>query len=343
MSTDKSPAATVTPDAQLNAQLVGFDLVHLSEDGDGNNTNPRKKMERAALDELKASIKTNGLLNPLTVRPSKKTGYFELIAGERRFSVLKELHEEAPDKFPRLPVIVRPDITDARVPVVQLVENIQRADLTPVEIADGIARALEPKGVSEEALAKELGMSARTMRRYLQLHRAPSWVKEYGRQVKISRKKIDANGQPVIDPKTSKQALEHETKPGLELTLLIEVISLHRKLSDFDVERLEKDGSHKPLADRLTKRLVEKCAVEEWPRAKLEREIARTLSEALGGRVEKDGTGESEGPAYIVDEKRISLTTEAARSLSAGDQEALARRIEKFFRDLGWKSVVLSP
>lgn len=95
-----------------------------------SKTNPRKHFDKAALQELAESIAKHGVLQPILVRPNGSDGTYELVAGERRWRAAKIAQLE------RIPATVR-ELTDAEVLEIQVVENLQRADLHPLEEAEG--------------------------------------------------------------------------------------------------------------------------------------------------------------------------------------------------------------
>ena len=111
---------------------------------------PRREFAREALDELIDSIRQRGIIQPLIVRPVRDR--FELIAGERRWRAAKEvgLHEA--------PVIVR-QASDLEVLELSLIENLQRADLNPIEEAQAYARLANEFGMRQEEIAQKVGKS----------------------------------------------------------------------------------------------------------------------------------------------------------------------------------------
>jgi len=111
---------------------------------------PRREFERGALDELIDSIRQRGIIQPLIVR--QVNGQFELIAGERRWPAAKEIG------LAEAPVIVR-QATDLEVLELSLIENLQRADLNPIEEAQGYARRANEFGMRQEDIAKQVGKS----------------------------------------------------------------------------------------------------------------------------------------------------------------------------------------
>ncbi len=125
---------------------------------------PRTRMDEGSLYELAESIKSQGVMQPILVRPVGKDR-FEIIAGERRFraSQLAGLNE--------VPVLVK-DVPDEAAAVMALIENIQREDLNPLEEAQGLQRLVNEFGLTHEQAAQSVGRSrsaASNLLRLLQL------------------------------------------------------------------------------------------------------------------------------------------------------------------------------
>jgi ParB family chromosome partitioning protein len=112
---------------------------------------PRTQMDEAALYELSESIKSQGVMQPILVRPLAG-GRYEIIAGERRFRAasLAGLTE--------VPVLVR-DVTDEAAAVMALIENMQREDLKPLEEAQGLQRLVDEFGLTHDQAAQAVGRS----------------------------------------------------------------------------------------------------------------------------------------------------------------------------------------
>ena len=122
---------------------------------------PRTRMDEVSLRELSQSIKGQGLLQPILVRPVAQ-GRYEIVAGERRWraSQLAGLLE--------VPVLVRP-ISDENALAAALIENIQREDLNPLEEAQGIDRLIREFGMTHEAAAAAVGRSRSAVSNLLRL------------------------------------------------------------------------------------------------------------------------------------------------------------------------------
>jgi len=132
---------------------------------------PRRHFDAAELDELAASIAAQGILQPLLVRPDpRQAGRFEIVAGERRWRAAQQarLHE--------VPVLVR-ELADADVLCLALVENLQRADLSPLEEAQGYQRLQEEFGQTQDDVARVVGRSRSHVTNTLRLLTLPESVK----------------------------------------------------------------------------------------------------------------------------------------------------------------------
>jgi ParB family chromosome partitioning protein len=131
------------------------------------------------LTELVDSIRSRGIFQPLVVRRSPKGSGYELIAGERRWRAARKLN------LPKVPAIVRV-ATDQQVLELALIENLQRAELDPVEEADGYATLIETFGLKQEEVAERVGKNRTTVANALRLRSLPSEVRDLLRSKQIS-------------------------------------------------------------------------------------------------------------------------------------------------------------
>ena len=138
-----------------------------------NPVQPRRVFRETELEELAASIRENGLLQPLVVRPAPTAkGRYELIAGERRFRALKRLG------WSDAPVLVR-DASDETLLVLALVENLQREALNPLEEAEGYAALSERYGLSQSDIANVVGKDRSTVANLLRLLKLPPSIRKF--------------------------------------------------------------------------------------------------------------------------------------------------------------------
>ncbi|MFT5795961.1 MAG: ParB family chromosome partitioning protein [Ascidiaceihabitans sp.] len=143
-----------------------------------NPDQPRKLFDQANLDDLAASIKEKGVIQPLIVRETGPNA-FEIVAGERRWRAaqIANLH--------KLPVVVR-QFSDTEVLEVAIIENIQRADLNPIEEAAGYRQLMDKFGHTQEKMAEALGKSRSHIANLLRLLNLPTDVVELVRQGDLS-------------------------------------------------------------------------------------------------------------------------------------------------------------
>lgn len=134
-----------------------------------DRANPRRSFDEAALEELAASLKHQGLLQPILVRKDGK-GY-RIIAGERRWRAAQKAG------LTELPVIIR-EASDAEAYELALVENIQRADLNPLEEAEAYRRLVEERKMTQEQVADRVGKDRSSVANSLRLLHLPNEVKQ---------------------------------------------------------------------------------------------------------------------------------------------------------------------
>jgi ParB family chromosome partitioning protein len=142
-----------------------------------NPYQPRREFDPAALAELEASIKANGLLQPITVR--RKGDSYELIAGERRLRAVRSL------EWKDVPAVVR-DFDDQAMLVLALVENLQRADLNPIEEARGYQRLLGEFSLTHQEVADAVGKDRSTVTNLLRVLTLPEHVQQLVETGKLS-------------------------------------------------------------------------------------------------------------------------------------------------------------
>lgn len=154
-------------DAALQTQEGGSVLLPISQIEPGLKQ-PRKRFDDDALNDLADSIRTHGLIQPLTVR-RLSSGYYQIIAGERRWraSKLAGLSE--------LPAVVI-EADDRKVMELGLIENLQREDLNPIEEAGGYKVLMDEYGLTQEEVAQRVGKSRSAVANALRLLALPDAV-----------------------------------------------------------------------------------------------------------------------------------------------------------------------
>ncbi len=154
------------------------DIKELSlEEIRSNPYQPRKEFDEEALNELAASIKEYGVFQPVIVKKSIK-GY-ELIAGERRCKASKIAGKKT------VPAIIK-DFTDQEMMEIALLENVQREDLNPIEVANSVKGIIDLRGFTQEEFATKFGKSRSYVTNLLGLLRLPEYVKKMVQTKSIS-------------------------------------------------------------------------------------------------------------------------------------------------------------
>ena len=210
----------VNSENQTDEKLVPVEKIY------PNPNQPRKSFQEEKLIELANSIKTKGLVQPLIVRKKRGTKEsFEIVAGERRWRAAQraQIHE--------LPVIVK-DFTDIEVLEIAIIENVQRADLNPVEEALGYKNLMDNFDHTQEGLSKEIGKSRSHIANLLRLLTLPKEVQN----LLISGQLTAGHARALV---TSENPV----------ALAKQIISLG--LSVRDAERLAKNASQKNAVKKV--------------------------------------------------------------------------------------------
>ena len=144
------------------------DTAHIDiDDIRPNPTQPRRQFDEEALEELAESIRTLGLIQPVTVKPDGDK--YLIISGERRWRAARMAGLD------RLPAYIR-DADDTDLHAMALVENIQREDLNAIEVALGLQRLVDECGLTQDALADKVGKKRSTVANYMRLLKLPGEI-----------------------------------------------------------------------------------------------------------------------------------------------------------------------
>ncbi|WP_415234155.1 ParB/RepB/Spo0J family partition protein [Pseudorhodobacter sp.] len=170
VSADKVDA---TPDGRRPDSLIAVEKLL------PNPNQPRRDFTPEALEDLAASIRQKGVLQPLIVRPIPGTDTYEIVAGERRWRAaqIAQVHN--------LPVVIR-NFDDTEVLEVAIIENIQRADLNAIEEAAGFRQLMERFGHTQEKIAEALSKSRSHIANLLRLLNLPQDVQDHIRSGSLS-------------------------------------------------------------------------------------------------------------------------------------------------------------
>lgn len=166
ISTAKQQRDPATPAERSKSDLQRLRVTEIQP----NPFQPRRTFTTEELAELESSLKASGLLQPITVR-SRPNGGYELVAGERRLRAATRLG------WTEIPALVR-DFDDQAMLTLALVENLQRADLNPLEEADGYQRLIREFGLTQQQVADAVGKDRTTITNLLRVLTLPAAVRQ---------------------------------------------------------------------------------------------------------------------------------------------------------------------
>jgi ParB family chromosome partitioning protein len=170
---------------------------------DPNPNQPRQVM--GDLSELIASVKEQGLIEPIVVR--QRGSRFQIVAGERRYQAAVRAGIE------ELPVVIR-DVDDVGILEIALVENLQRKDLTAFEESEALHALCQKAGYTHERLAQKLGKSRTVITESLSLNQMPEHIKQLCRLADISSKSLLLQVVRQSDPEKMAELVEQMSRPG---------------------------------------------------------------------------------------------------------------------------------
>jgi ParB family transcriptional regulator, chromosome partitioning protein len=164
------PAGEFSPETETPESISGYTTLPIASIN-RNPRQPRSQMNQEELEELAASIRKNGILQPLIVSPTDEQGKYTLIAGERRLLAAGMAGLDS------VPALVR-EASEKEQLQLALIENVQRADLTPLEAAEAYRQLAEDFKLSHEQISDQVGKSRVSITNTLRLLKLPEDVRK---------------------------------------------------------------------------------------------------------------------------------------------------------------------
>jgi ParB family chromosome partitioning protein len=254
------PAAAAAPQAGERVQDIEIELI------DPNPYQPRREFDPQELAELAASIKAQGLLQPVTLRPSSTAqGRYQLIAGERRVRATRSLGGKT------IKAIVR-QVEDRQLMELSLVENLLRTDLNEIEVAEALLSLMNQHAYTTTRLAEVLGKSRPAVSNTLRLLELPQGVQELIRAGRLSA----GHGRAVLS-----------FPPEQRDTIALE--AAEKGYSVREMERRGAEASQRSVQSRPRK----KQSPEAGAAQRRLRQAEQQLTEHLGTKVNVQQQGEN--------------------------------------------------
>lgn len=208
----ENDATTAEASSHASEEVVKIPLAKIH----ANQFQPRTVFDEEKIEELARTIHVHGVIQPIVVRDSQQDGFYEIIAGERRFRAMTSLGWE------EVPAIVR-QLSDKETASIALIENLQREELTAIEEAHAYSNLLQIQEITQEALAQRLGKSQSAVANKLRLLKLPEVVQ----QALLTRSITERHARallPVKDLELQQHLLEQLLEEGLNVKELEERI-----------------------------------------------------------------------------------------------------------------------
>ncbi len=217
-----------------------------------NRLQPRAEFDDAALEELAASIRAQGLLQPLIVSPTGK-GTYTIVAGERRWRAAQRAGLTV------VPVVVRQVRDDRELLELALVENLQRADLNPMEEAEAYRTLQENFGLSQEEIALRVGKARPAVTNTLRLLKLPPAIQDFLRSGRLTAGQV----RPLLtlsDPDRQQELAERALREGLSARSMEELAGGKKRGAKRAKKSPEPHAA--AAAERLTRHLSTRVEIE---------------------------------------------------------------------------------
>ena len=252
-----------------------------------NPLQPRSTFDPADLAELESSLRTHGLLQPVVVRSAPSGNGFELIAGERRFRAATRLG------WTDIPAIIR-QVDDSALLTLALIENLQRADLNPVEEAEGYRKLIDDFGLTQAEVAEAIGKERSTIANILRLLHLPSSVRKLLQEGALTV----GHARALLGLNDQRQMAE----------LAREIVANGLTVREVE-KRVRNAGETRPKRESSVTRSRPPAA------AGIEEDLRRFLQTDVALTVDKDGSGSVRLAFYSADdlERILDLILGAAR------------------------------
>ncbi len=251
--------ATVSEDISVEGKVVNIKITKVERD----KSQPRKNFDEDALNDLADSIKEHGIFQPLIVR--KKDDYYEIVAGERRWRAAKIAG------LTEVPCIVN-EYSEQEKDMIQLLENIQRAGLNPIEEAVGFRELIERYKLTQDELAEKIGKNRTTITNTMRLLNLSKEVQ----QMIIEEKITSGHARPLL-------SIENE-QDQIEMAQRVFDENLSVRATEKEVKALNKPKKPKKLTPEALNLIYRK--LEDQIREKIGAKVNIISKDEQKGKIE---------------------------------------------------------
>lgn len=243
-----------TDTVESQGKIIEIDLSYI----DLNENQPRKDFCDDDIKELSRSIKENGLIQPITVT-KRDNGRYLLIAGERRYRAAKMANID------KLSAYIM-ELPQYKILEVSLIENIQRKDLNPIEIAHSLDSILKNRNITQEELSLSIGKSRASIANYVRLLKLPTEIQKGLIENKLSMGHARAI-LAIDDHSTQTDLYKKVVSNGLSVrqieNLIRDILSVKAGKEDNSVKPEEKSDDFNLLINQLSKTFLSKVTIKQ--------------------------------------------------------------------------------
>lgn len=248
LSSGKAPATEGVARANQSPETFSCALEKLVP----NREQPRRHFSETGLDELAASIRANGLIEPIVVRRIGTQDKFEIVAGERRWRACQRAGL-------RDALVVVKQLDDKKAYELALIENVQREDLNPVEFAHALRKLIDDYGHSQETLAEAVGKDRTTISNALRLLKLPKQVTE----LIVTGALTEGHGRALLGAPDEKIMVSLAETAARKKLSVRQVEAEVRSVRQGPKGATVKTPSVKDLEARLARKLGTRCEVRD--------------------------------------------------------------------------------
>jgi hypothetical protein len=148
---------------------------------------------------------------------------------------------------------------------------------------------------------------------------------------------VDEQGNHIIDSKTKKPVQKKTEFNGLSITYIELIISMYNKLVEVDRQQIRQGiEGYSAIAEKVSKRMIEKAITESWTKLRLEIEIKKAISKQNGN----SNSNSNPKMNYVIDDNRISLSKLAMKEISTDERQSIAKQLEQFLCSSGFQASI---
>jgi ParB family chromosome partitioning protein len=272
--------SNAAPPPSVSAAAPGRTLLQLPVEAIERNPNqPRKRFEDAKLEELAASIREHGIVEPILVRREGRK--YRILAGERRWRAAQRAG------LKEVPAVLR-EASEREAFELALVENLQREDLNAIEEAEAYEVLIEDHGLTQEAIAQRVGKERSTVANALRLLRLPAEVRDLVKDGQLdmghARALLGLDGEEAI-----RRAAQRVVREGLSVRATEALVRELARKGRPALPVAKETAATRDLAQRLQRRLGARCRVVPKSAVAGRLEVEYTSLDELDGILAKIG------------------------------------------------------